>query len=226
MKEWFRKHFIDLLGDIAATDTNIVLLTILLVVIVIVLDAVSMVARKKRQETGIESNKTRILPSTNVIEGLPAREYVSEIQGLAGKPDALIHENGFVIPIERKPLAKKLRDRYVAQLLVYMRLVEEFEGKRPPYGYLVLGPQCRRIKINNSKKRQDWLQKHLNEMRDIVDGKIPCTPLPHPKKCKRCNVRHACTHAAVEEAVQINSKKKRAAKQTPASQEKEAGVTR
>lgn len=208
MLDWLLHHLLDLFDDIKATDTNIVLLAILLVVIVIVLDSFSMFAKQKRRATGIESPKKEKEGVVTVVEGLPAREYVSEIQGLAGKPDALIHENGFIIPIERKPLAKKLRDRYVAQILVYMRLVEEFEGKRPPYGYLILGPQCRRIKINNSKKRQKWLQRYLDEMRAILDEECPVTPSPQYEKCKRCNVRHACSHAITEEPVKIGANRK------------------
>jgi CRISPR/Cas system-associated exonuclease Cas4 (RecB family) len=125
------------------------------------------------------------------------RNYISEIQGLAGKPDALISEGGFIIPIERKPLARKVRDRYIAQLLVYMRLIEEFEGKKPPYGYLILGPNCRRFKIENSPDRQAWLQRLIDEMRGVLAGQAT-TPTPHPKKCRKCDVRHACAFKLIE----------------------------
>jgi CRISPR/Cas system-associated exonuclease Cas4 (RecB family) len=123
---------------------------------------------------------------------LPDREYVSLAQGLAGRPDALIREDGKVIPVERKPLAKKLRDRYVVQLLVYMRLVEEFEGQRPPHGYLLLGPSCRRIKVENSENKQAWVSGLIREMRKILEGGRP-TPSPHPIKCAKCAVRERCS---------------------------------
>ena len=111
--------------------------------------------------------------------------------GLAGRPDALISEEGYIIPIERKPLARKIRDRYVAQLLVYMRLVEEFEGRKPPYGYLILGPSARRFRIENSPERQAWLQKILDEMNAIMKG-AAAKAEPHPKKCGKCDVKEVC----------------------------------
>jgi CRISPR/Cas system-associated exonuclease Cas4 (RecB family) len=103
----------------------------------------------------------------------------------------LIVEDGFSVPVERKPLAKKLRDRYVAQILVYMRLVEEFEGQKPPYGYLLLGPQCRRVKIQNSPERQAWLDTLLIEMRAVLEGG-EAKAITHPAKCSKCDVRHRC----------------------------------
>jgi CRISPR-associated protein Cas4 len=126
---------------------------------------------------------------------VPAREYISRSQGLAGKPDALVREGSELIPVERKPLAKKLRDRYVAQLLVYMRLVEEFEGERPSKGYLLLGPDCRRVSIENSEAKQRWLGTLLEQMRRVLDGE-EARATPHPAKCSKCDVRSRCPAAA------------------------------
>lgn len=182
-----------LLRDIAAADTEIFLLMVLLVTTVIVLDGITYAANKKRRQAGISKESTAVS-----IEGsntLPIRNYVSDIQGLAGRPDAVIMEHGYPIPVERKPLAKKVRDRYVAQILVYMRLLEEFEGKKPPYGYLVLGPNCRRFKVENTDQRQEWLQKMIDEMHDVLEEGKDAVPDPHPKKCKKCPVRESCEFA-------------------------------
>lgn len=192
MKEELRKYLYELLLDIASTDTQVVLLAILLVATVIVLDAVSAFAKVKRKKTGIQKEKS----STKIrgLESLPVRTYVSDMQGLAGKPDALISEQGNIIPIERKPLSKKIHDRFIAQLLVYMRLVEEFEGKKPPYGYLILGSNCRKIKVFNTDAKQAWLQKHLDEMKAILTENVPAVPAPHPIKCGKCYVRDTCKY--------------------------------
>lgn len=192
MGEELKIFFLDLLYDLVALDSEIILLAMLIVSATIVLDAVSLYARRKRRSVGITGGATTV--SIDGSKSLPLRTYVSEMQGLAGKPDALISESGFIIPIERKPLARKIRDRYVAQLLVYMRLVEEFEGKKPPYGYLILGPNCRRVKIYNTQERQKWLQKMLDEMVSILHG-AEARPDPHPRKCPKCSVRESCAHA-------------------------------
>jgi CRISPR-associated protein Cas4 len=148
-----------------------------------------------RRHTDSGFSREEVAVSIDRGELLPEREYISRQQGLAGKPDALVQEGGFVLPVERKPLAKKLRDRYVAQLLVYMRLVEEFEGKRPPHGYLLLGPKCRRVTVANSAQKQSWVSRMLLEMREILDG-TPPRPAPHPKKCASCEVKARCSSRA------------------------------
>ena len=150
-------------------------------------------ARKRHRDTGFMVNQVAVAMEGSSI--VPAREYISRSQGLAGKPDALVQEGGEFIPVERKPLAKKLRDRYVAQLLVYMRLVEEFEGKRPSKGYLLLGPECRRITIENSEAKQRWLGTLLEQMRRVLDGG-DARATPHPAKCSKCDVRSRCPAAA------------------------------
>lgn len=146
--------------------------------------------KKRHSGSGFTLSEVTVAIDGGVL--LPEREYISTRQGLAGKPDALVREDGVVIPVERKPLAKKLRDRYIAQLLVYMRLVEEFEGEKPPHGYLLLGPNCRRIKVVNSESKQQWVEGLLAEMRNVLDGAEP-RPTPHPKKCARCEVRDRCS---------------------------------
>lgn len=197
MQEEIARQLVSFLYSVAALDGRLVFLIVLIVISVIVLDGVFRGAEKSAEETGFA--KDAVTVSIDGSKTLPVREYVSQRQGLAGRPDALILENGFIIPVERKPLAKKIRDRYVAQVLVYMRLIEEFEGKKPPYGYLILGPNCRRFKIENTPERQAWLQKMIDEMREVLEG-APSRPTPHPKKCRKCYMKDSCTFKVEDEA--------------------------
>ncbi|MFN4896025.1 MAG: CRISPR-associated protein Cas4 [Pseudomonadota bacterium] len=160
-------------------------------------------ARRKREAAGFTQTEVALAIDGSTL--LPEREYVSVRQGLAGKPDALVKELDYVIPVERKPLARKLRDRYVVQLLVYMRLVEEFEGVRPPHGYLLLGPSCRRIRVVNSESKQQWVDSLIREMRMVLQGADP-RPAPHPKKCGKCEVRNICDFAASADVPQTASR--------------------
>lgn len=193
MREYLAHWILSLIEEISVLDSEIILLAILVVIGVIVIDSLSSFAQEKRQSTGTTKSEKAV--SIDGTKEFPSKQYVSDIQGLAGRPDAIIKENGFHIPVERKPLAKKLHDRYVAQLLVYMRLIEEFEGKRPPYGYLLLGPKCRKVRIENTEQRQMWLQKHLDQMRNILEHQEPAIAAPHQRKCARCEVRHICAHS-------------------------------
>lgn len=225
MKELIGLHLIRLLNEIATVDGELIILVLLFVVAAIVLDGATAMASKMRKQAGIEGKGTTV--SIDGSESLPVRNYVSPIQGLAGKPDALIREGGFIIPIERKPLAKKIHDRYIAQLLVYMRLIEEFEGKRPPYGYLILGSNCRRFKIDNTPQRQAWLQNMIDDMRGVLKGGA-AKPDPHPMKCKKCYVRDACSHKIIptpnaNRPVTINPKRKEDSRETDKKSVVESG---
>jgi CRISPR/Cas system-associated exonuclease Cas4 (RecB family) len=165
-------------------------LLVLIATTLLVIRSFRKAARRRHRDSGFALSEIAVSIEGSSI--LPSREYISVQQGLAGKPDALVKEGQLFLPIERKPLAKKLRDRYVAQLLVYMRLVEEFEGATPPHGYLLLGPKCRRVKIENAPQKQEWVEGMIREMRAILDG-APVVPQPHPMKCAKCDVRHRCS---------------------------------
>jgi CRISPR/Cas system-associated exonuclease Cas4 (RecB family) len=185
----------NLIRDLAQLNTEVIALAVIVVSAVIIFTAVSSFTRQRRQEAGADEGARTL--SIDGSTTLKVRHYISDMQGLAGRPDGLISENGYIIPVERKPLARKLRDRYVAQLLVYMRLIEEFEGKRPPYGYLILGPSCRKFKIDNSPERQAWLQNAIDQMRGIIEG-APARATPLPRKCRKCDVRQACKFRATD----------------------------
>ena len=193
-----RTFFRDALIDISTLDEQVILFAGFLVIAVVLFELFFSLARKGEKETGVQ---VQVKGEAFGVDGsafLPVREYISDMQGIAGRPDALIRENGEIIPIERKPLSKKIHDRHVAQLLVYMRLVEEFEGKRPPYGYLVLGSNSRKVKIENTPQRQQWLQKILDEMRAILQEEKSAVPSPHPRKCRNCDVNKWCTSSLAE----------------------------
>lgn len=179
------------------------LLLLLLCVIGVVLKSIVQGLRSSEEEIGLSAET--VFVSVDGAHALPTREYVSEMQGLAGRPDAVIVEEGFFIPVERKPLAKKIRDRYVAQLLVYMRLIEEFEGKKPPYGYLILGANARKVRIDNTDEKQKWLSEKLIQMNNIIQG-APTVPDPHPLKCSKCDVKERCSSRAdLKSAVNFRS---------------------
>lgn len=197
MKEEISKYLYNLFADLVQTELNVTIFIWLLVCSIIVLDSIYTLSKKKREKIGISKKDEGISDIIKQQKILPGDSYISPIQQLSGKPDAIILENSFLIPVERKPFAKKIRDRYIAQLLVYMRLIEEFEGKKPPYGYLILGKNSRRIKIDNSKERQAWLQTFIDEMHAILEHNEKAIPSPHPKKCGLCSTRYACDFAIV-----------------------------
>jgi CRISPR/Cas system-associated exonuclease Cas4 (RecB family) len=157
---------------------------------VYVISMVLRVSANKKKESGVSGGAILQIDGSAM---LPAKLYISPHLGLSGKPDGLIQEGSHFIPIERKPLSNKIRDRFVAQLLVYLRLIGDDTKNPPPHGYLILGKKCRKVKIENSKDRQQWLQKHLDKMTAIYRG-IPATPTPEVSKCASCGVRTKCVY--------------------------------
>ena len=190
MKQFLAQELFNLILEINKLSSSLILLVFLVVTLVIVLDSLFTHSKNKAKLTGLADSSKPI--GVDGLKSFPSKTYVSEIQGLAGRPDALVRENGFIIPVERKPLAKKIRDRYIAQLLVYMRLVEEFEGRKPPYGYLILGANCKRVKIYNTEEKQAWLSNLLLEMKSVLEGSL-AKAFPDKQKCKKCSVKTFCT---------------------------------
>jgi CRISPR-associated protein Cas4 len=197
MKEYLANSLVWFVREVVSLESSLVILVCLIVIAVIVVDFLLSRIEESAKETGI----TQLGASTSTfdIEGtksFPSKHYISEKQGLSGRPDAILIEDGFLIPVEHKPMAKKLRDRHVGQLLVYMRLIEEFEGKKPPYGYLILGNNSRKIKITNTDERQEWLSKLLNNMKNILNNTWEAKASPHPHKCSNCRVKTICSYRA------------------------------
>jgi CRISPR/Cas system-associated exonuclease Cas4 (RecB family) len=185
------KEMVLLLRQIVSLDTSLITLVILIILAIIVIDLLLQRVQEFSRSTGIVFTRSKIPIGIEGVKQVPVKDFVSQRLKLAGRPDALLHEDGYIIPVEHKPLAKKLRDRYIAQLVVYMRLIEDIEGKRPPYGYLILGPNSRRVKIVNTRQRQDWLDTKLDEMRGILTG-LPAKADPYPSKCLSCRMRNKC----------------------------------
>lgn len=180
-----------LLYDLLSSDELFFWLLVILVFLFIVLEGISKIAKEKQKKAGIKPENQNVMTQDANLN--TSREYTSDIQLLSGKPDAIILEGGFKIPVERKAFSNKIRDRHIAQLLVYMRLIEEFEGKKPPYGYLVLGKNKRKVKILNTKEKQDWLQEKINEMQRILKNESQAVAAPQKQKCKFCTVKDICT---------------------------------
>jgi CRISPR-associated protein Cas4 len=194
--EWGRslsQSVVGVMRQAFAVDQGLLVLAFTLVFVAIVVDALIGHIQRTRRATGI--TRKMVVKAVDGGKFALEREYVSSSLGLAGRPDAIVVENGIHIPIERKSFGKKPRDKDIAQLLVYLRLVEEAEGVRPPHGYIILGPQAKRFKVLNTPEKQAWLEDILKEMRAAIAGQ-GCKATPHPRKCSGCALRMSCEFKA------------------------------
>lgn len=188
--------FLKSLYQLLTIDPELLFFVLLIVITFIVVDVASFYIKKESLKSGIKKESDFLSIDGSTI--LPVKNYISEIQGLSGRPDAVIKEKGNFVPIEIKPLAKKLKDRYVFQLLVYMRLLNEFERTDIPYGYLILGEKNKRVRINNLPERQKKLTLFLNEMKEILENKKEAIASPEIAKCSKCTVKQYCEFKKLE----------------------------
>ena len=188
-------HILSQLDILSPRDvpTEIALLILILGAIIFLWDLFDRQSSSMRTDSGLDKESQII--SIRGSSYLPGKHYVSKQLGLSSKPDAIVIENSFIIPVDIKPLSNKVKDRHVIAMLTHLKLIEEIEGKRPPYGILIMGKNKRKVKIQNTKEKQIWLQSLIDEMQSIIDG-VPAVPTPSLQKCRFCNVNKQCKHTA------------------------------
>ena len=190
---WLYEHggrrLVETIREASGVDSQVAVLLIVFICFAVVVDFLFAFMNWARRRTGI----TRAMIVRGVEGGrfVAGREYRSERLGLVGRPDAVVEENGFFIPIDRKAFGKRPRDKDLAQLLVYCRLIEEEFGVRPPHGYLIIGPQAKRFKVVNNPEKQLWIDSILDQMRTFLSGGA-CVATPDRRKCEACEVRLSC----------------------------------
>jgi CRISPR-associated exonuclease Cas4 len=116
---------------------------------------------------------------------------VSHRYRLSGRPDRIVKKRGRYIPEEKKP-GRKVYDAYRAQIGVYLLLIEEHYGIRPPYGVLVLG-DGRRVKIHNTEALRAGvlaIADRIRQHRQRLGLALP--PPSNPRQCLGCGQRQHC----------------------------------
>ena len=170
--------------------TELLILLLLVGAVIFIWDLLERRSNTLSKSSGLEKKSEVIaLKGSSYQE---SREYRSETLGLTASPYGIVREGEFIIPVEINPLSKKIHDRHVVQMLINMRLIEEIEGVRPPHGLLVMGPEQRAVKLQNTPEKQAWLDSVLTEMR-AVNEDLPAAATPSFYKCKNCDVNEICS---------------------------------
>jgi CRISPR-associated exonuclease Cas4 len=111
---------------------------------------------------------------------------------LSGKPDYLVEEGGFVVPVEVKPRRRSTTPwvRDVVQLAAYCLLVEEVEPRFGGYGYLRYAGRTFRIDFTDALRAE--LLRTLAALR--ADRTAADVEPSHndPGRCVRCSLLLAC----------------------------------
>ena len=126
-----------------------------------------------------------------------AKSFKSDKYGLAGRPDYIIKIDAGLIPVEEKkgrtprgPLFS-----HILQVAAYCLLIEEVEGKAPPYGILKYPEHEHDIEYNESLRA--LVLEKLGEMRGIMTSGDCHRNHDRPGKCASCSRRRVCPERLV-----------------------------
>ena len=180
-------------SGVAAVPDELALLMVVLGTIIFLWDLFERRGASLRKDLGLKA-KSEPVNISGSSERSEETDLVSEGQKLSSRPNALLREDGFLIPVDIHPTTDKVRDRHVVPLLLHLAILEEREGKASPYGVLIMGKDQRRTQIKFTPEKQRWLWSLIEEMRSIANG-VPAVPSPAPFKCRNCRVKKQCKHS-------------------------------
>ncbi|MFO7678085.1 MAG: CRISPR-associated protein Cas4 [Thermoplasmatota archaeon] len=121
----------------------------------------------------------------------PGKALFSKRYQLTGKPDYIINEKGYYIPVELKSGSYNIpQNNHIFQLASYCHLVEETFGGLVPYGRLIYQDSDHIIAFN--PKIRFELESILKQMRRSLEKSSIQRNHNDPKKCHSCSMRVYC----------------------------------
>lgn len=124
----------------------------------------------------------------------PAKALYSKQLQISGKPDYIIKEKNYIIPVEIKTGHHTIpQESHIFQLASYCHLVEENNGGLVPYGRLIYADSDFVIPFN--PKIRFEMESILRSMRKILRQKTVQPNHNQPKKCSRCSMKNYCTYS-------------------------------
>lgn len=122
----------------------------------------------------------------------PAKPLFSKILKLSGKPDYVIKQDKYYIPIELKTgKHNKPQKNHIFQLAAYCQLLEENYGGFVPYGILVYNNKYQ-YKIPYDPKTRFELDKTIQKMRYALKNRKIIVNHNDIRRCKSCSMRTYC----------------------------------
>ncbi|GAB4115959.1 MAG: CRISPR-associated protein Cas4 [Roseiflexaceae bacterium] len=125
----------------------------------------------------------------------PKKPLMARRLGLVGKPDYLVEQHGYTIPVEVKP-SRRAQQPYesdLMQLAAYCLLVEETTGVAPPYGLLRYAEQTFRLRYTPALR--DELLDLIDEMRAALTDADCDRSHDDAFRCRGCGFYEQCEQA-------------------------------
>jgi CRISPR-associated exonuclease Cas4 len=147
-------------------------------------------AARLRRLHGLPGGK--VLYSDTGAARVPAKALYSPRYNLTGKPDYLIQTEDGLVPVEVKPGRDdpEPQESHMLQVLAYCLLVEDAEGKRPPYGLLRYHTST--FKIDYNAETRAYLLDVIEEMRGAREMPEVHRSHDQPGRCRGCAYTPIC----------------------------------
>ena len=145
--------------------------------------------RRHRQEPQRSSRRNYDIPD------IVARHYhvslKSEVLGLSGQADEVIHTSSTRIPVEYK-FSRKASQHFKLQVTAYAMLLEELYDVTVSYGilYLMQAKRHESVKITRGNRRK--IQQALEDMHHIARSQCYPPPTKARHLCPECKFRRFC----------------------------------
>jgi CRISPR-associated exonuclease Cas4 len=172
---------------------------LLLVSVVLVIAAFYLLRRGKRglTESSREKQALRLPEEAKVVfqdRGLKQQSLVVEDYDLVGKPDLVLEENGFYIPVELKTgrSPRQPYDSHVMQLMAYCLLLESHYEVRPPHGLLRFTQDDKEFRIAYTPEREAQLKAILERMKTFQEAEDVHRNHRNANKCRACSFFEVC----------------------------------
>ena len=140
----------------------------------------------------------QIVYSDTGASELPAKPLYAPRYGLTGKPDYLVATRQGLVPVEVKPgrTDPEPQESHLLQVLAYCLLIEDSEGKPPPYGLLRYRHET--FKVDYNSQTRAYILDVLEEIKEA--HRLPEVHRNHeqPGRCRACAYRDLCEEALGE----------------------------
>lgn len=150
-----------------------------------------------RRESGLPSGRVVHSDMYEDLPGTQGKPLYSARYGLAGTPDYIVDTNHGPVPVEVKPgrTESEPHESHLLQVLAYCLLLEERDGKRPPYGLLRYKTDTFHVDYNHETRA--YLLRVLEEMR--AAARQPEVHRSHEVagRCRACAYREICEEALI-----------------------------
>jgi CRISPR-associated exonuclease Cas4 len=128
---------------------------------------------------------------------LPAKPLYSPRYGLTGKPDYLVSTRQGLVPVEVKPgrTDPEPQESHLLQVLAYCLLIEDSEGRPPPYGLLRYRDDTFRVDYNAHTRA--YILEVIEEIKEAHRQPEAHRNHDQPGRCRACSYRELCEESLV-----------------------------